>query len=253
MEDKKAIELLKRDPNNPKAIEYLYKKYALEVIKFITYKGANPEIAEEIFQEAFLVALDHIQRYEDNSFTNWIKTISYNLYKDYLRKLTTELNKNKDKNKDKENIEGKREKALKDAVITLENGIKNTQFSYLGKKQDIAREGREIHITTDEMQTYIDNHNKSIEGWHDAENVSDPLSMKDIQDCVKNAFAKFAKDGSRNQDDRAYVLSLLYSDVSLDDIAKKINRTYAATKVFISETKKKFIPYSRPCFELLKD
>ena len=46
MEDKKAIELLKKEPNNPKAIEHLYKKYALEVIKFITYKGANPEIAE---------------------------------------------------------------------------------------------------------------------------------------------------------------------------------------------------------------
>ena len=249
MEDTKAIELLKTEPNNPKAIEHLYKKYALEVIKFITYKGANPDIAEEIFQEAFLVALEHIQRYEDNSFTNWIKTISYNLYKDYLRKLTTELNKNKDK----ENIEGKREKALKDAVITLENGIKNTQFSYLGKKQDITREGREVYITSEEMQTYVENHNKLIEGWNDAENISDSLSKKDLQDCVKNAFAKFAKDGSRKQDDRAYVLSLLYSDVSLSDIAKKINRTYAATKVFISETKKKFIPYSRPCFELLKD
>ena len=249
MEDKKAIELLKRDPNNPKAIEYLYKKYALEVIKFITYKGANPEIAEEIFQEAFLVVLEHIQSYEDNSFANWIKTISYNLYKDYLRKLTTELNKNKDK----ENIEIKREKALKEAVVSLENGIKNTQYSYLGKKQDKAREGREKYITSDEMQTYIDNHNKSIEGWNDTESIYDSRSKKDIQDCVKNAFAKFAKDGSRNQDDRAYVLSLLYSDVSLDDIAIKINRTYAATKVFISETKKKFIPYSRPCFELLKD
>lgn len=249
MEDKKAIELLKKEPNNPKAIEYLYKKYALEVIKFITYKGANPEIAEEIFQEAFLVALEHIQRYEDNSFTNWIKTISYNLFKDYLRKLTTELNKTKDK----ENIESKREKAFKDAVVTLENGIKNTQFSYLGKKQDTAREGREIQITSDEMQTYLENHNKSIEGWNDADSVSESRSKKDIQECLKNAFAKFAKDGGRNQDDRAYVLSLLYSDTSLDDIAQKINRTYAATKVFISETKKKFIPYSRPCFELLKD
>ena len=135
----------------------------------------------------------------------------------------------------------------------LENGIKNTQYSYLGKKQDKAREGREKYITSDEMQTYIDNHNKSIEGWNDTESIYDSRSKKDIQDCVKNAFAKFAKDGSRNQDDRAYVLSLLYSDLSLDDIAIKINRTYAATKVFISETKKKFIPYSRPCFELLKD
>jgi len=249
VEDTKAIELLKKEPNNPKAIEHLYKKYALEVIKFITYKGANPEIAEEIFQEAFLAVLEHIERYEDNSFANWIKTISYNLYKDYLRKLTTELNKGKNK----ENMESKSEKALKDAVVSLENGIKNTQFSYLGKKQDSNREGREIYISSDEMQIYVDNHNKSIDGWNDNENIYDSRSKKDIQDCLKNAFAKFAKDGGRNQDDRAYVLSLLYSDVSLDDIAKKINRTYAATKVFISETKKKFIPYSKPCFELLKD
>ena len=249
MEDKKAIELLKKEPNNAKAIEHLYKNYALEVIKFITYKGANPEIAEEIFQEAFLVALEHIQKYEDNSFANWIKTISYNLYKDYLRKLTTEFNKDKSK----ENIEIKRAKALKDAVITLENGIKKTKYSYLDKKQESIREGREIYISSEEMQTYLDNHNRSIDGWNDSENISDSRNKKDIQDCVKNAFAKFAKDGGRNQDDRAYVLSLLYSDTSLDDIARKINRTYAATKVFISETKKKFIPYSRPCFELLKD
>ena len=31
MEDTKAIELLKKEPNNPKAIEHLYKKYALEI------------------------------------------------------------------------------------------------------------------------------------------------------------------------------------------------------------------------------
>ena len=189
MEDTKAIELLKKEPNNPKAIEHLYKKYALEVIKFITYKGANPEIAEEIFQEAFLVALEHIQRYEDNSFTNWIKTISYNLYKDYLRKLTTELNK------DKENIESKREKALKDAVVTLENGIKNTQFSYLGKKQDSKREGREIYISSDEMQIYVDNHNKSIDGWNDNENIYDSRSKKIFKIALKMHLQNLQKMG----------------------------------------------------------
>jgi RNA polymerase sigma factor (sigma-70 family) len=189
VEDTKAIELLKKEPNNPKAIEHLYKKYALEVIKFITYKGANPEIAEEIFQEAFLVALEHIQRYEDNSFTNWIKTISYNLYKDYLRKLTTELNK------DKENIESKREKALKDAVVTLENGIKNTQFSYLGKKQDSKREGREIYISSDEMQIYVDNHNKSIDGWNDNENIYDSRSKKIFKIALKMHLQNLQKMG----------------------------------------------------------
>ena len=189
MEDTKAIELLKKEPNNPKAIEHLYKKYALEVIKFITYKGANPEIAEEIFQEAFLVALEHIQRYEDNSFINWIKTISYNLYKDYLRKLTTELNK------DKENIESKREKALKDAVVTLENGIKNTQFSYLGKKQDSKREGREIYISSDEMQIYVDNHNKSIDGWNDNENIYDSRSKKIFKIALKMHLQNLQKMG----------------------------------------------------------
>jgi RNA polymerase sigma factor (sigma-70 family) len=189
VEDTKAIELLKKEPNNPKAIEHLYKKYALEVIKFITYKGANPEIAEEIFQEAFLVALEHIQRYEDNSFINWIKTISYNLYKDYLRKLTTELNK------DKENIESKREKALKDAVVTLENGIKNTQFSYLGKKQDSKREGREIYISSDEMQIYVDNHNKSIDGWNDNENIYDSRSKKIFKIALKMHLQNLQKMG----------------------------------------------------------
>ena len=55
----------------------------------------------------------------------------------------------------------------------------------MGKKQDKAREGREKYITSDEMQTYIDNHNKSIEGWNDTESIYDSRSKKDIQDCYK--------------------------------------------------------------------
>ena len=76
---------------------------------------------------------------------------------------------------------------------------------------------------------------------------------KEIKNCIQNAFEKFKKVEAKNQSDRAYVMSLLYKDKSLEEIAENIGRTYAATKVFISETKKKFIPFSKPCFNLLKD
>ena len=219
MNDLEAIELLKKEPGNEKAIEYLYKTYAVKIIRFLTYKGANPEIAEEVTQEGFLKALKNIQNYEDKSFENWIKTISYNLFKDYLKKQTSEI---KDYSDDE------------------------------GTKSNSERQSKEIHITSEEMQTFIDNNNRAIDGWNDNDQITDNLEEKDIKECLKRAFAKFAKDGGKTQDDRAYVLSLLYIDTPLDEIAKAIDRTYTATKVFISETKKKFMPYSKQCFDLLK-
>lgn len=220
MNDLEAIELIKKESGNEKAIEYLYKKYAVNIIRFLTYKGANPEIAEEVTQEGFLKALNNIQNYEDKSFENWIKTISYNLFKDFLKKQTSEI---KDYSDDE------------------------------GINKSLERQSKEIHITSEEMQAFIDNNNRAIDGWNDNEQITDNLEENDIKECMKRAFAKFAKDGGKTQDDRAYVLSLLYIDTPLDQIAKAIDRTYAATKVFISETKKKFMPYSKQCFDLLKD
>ena len=220
MNDLEAIELLKKDSSNEKAVEYLYKTYALKIIRFLTYKGANPEIAEEITQEGFLKALKNIQSYEDKSFENWIKTISYNLFKDFLKKQTSEVNDYSDNENEKSKAE---------------------------------RQSKEVHITSEEMQAFIDNNNRAIDGWNDNDEITDNLKENDIKECMKRAFAKFAKDGGKTQDDRAYVLSLLYIDTPLEDIARALDRTYAATKVFISETKKKFIPYSKQCFDLLKD
>ena len=250
MEEQQAIEKLKRDANDEKALEFLYKKYALEVIRWMTYKGgAKPEIAEEIIQEVFLELPESIQSFQYKSFRNWIITISYNLYKDYLRRVTLELNKGKNTNED---FEIKRKKAFDEAKVTFKEGIKITTYREVGEELHPTKVQKEEHISSEEMQLYLDNHNRAIDGWNDTSNGIDIFEKRDIQDCLKNAFSRFAKDGGRNQDDRAYVLSLIYIDIPLEDIAKKINRTYDATKVFISETKKKFMPYSRPCFELLK-
>ena len=54
MKEQEAIENLKKDSSDEKALEFLYKTYALDVIRWMTYKGgAKPEIAEEIIQEVF--------------------------------------------------------------------------------------------------------------------------------------------------------------------------------------------------------
>jgi RNA polymerase sigma factor (sigma-70 family) len=259
MNDFEAIELLKKEPRNKEAIKYLYLTHKLNVENFLAYKLGDSKfeghwnIAEDFYHQGFLKALDNINSYEANSFSNWIKTISYNLYKDSLKKKSMEIDKNEEK---KMKAEDRRVKVLNEAEVSNDNGIKRTNYAYIENTKQASRISREVNVDEGDID-YLDNPDEedsfSDEFSSDEEDAPGNFMKKEIKNCIQNAFEKFKKVEAKNQSDRAYVMSLLYKDKSLEEIAENIGRTYAATKVFISETKKKFIPFSKPCFDLLKD
>ena len=253
MNDLEAIELLKKEPRNKEAIKYLYLTHKLNVENFLAYKLVDMKFeAEDFYHQGFLKALDNINSYEENSFSNWIKTISYNLYKDSLKKKTMEIDKNEE---NKRKAEDKRAKVLSEAEVSNNNGIKKTKYAYIENTKQASRISREVNVDAEDID-YLDDQDKEDsygDEFKNDEDVPSNFMKKEIKNCIQNAFEKFKKVEAKNQSDRAYVMSLLYKDKSLEEIAENIGRTYAATKVFISETKKKFIPFSKPCFDLLKD
>ena len=60
---------------------------------------------------------------------------------------------------------------------------------------------------------------------------------------VENKFKIFTQD----MPDRAYVLELKMNQIADKEIALRINRTLAATKEFISQSRKKIAPYIEDC------
>lgn len=87
--------------------------------------------------------------------------------------------------------------------------------------------------------------NEDIENKMGDENIKikfeNEFSSK--EDCVENKFKIFTQD----MPDRAYVLELKMNQIADKEIALRINRTLAATKEFISQSRKKIAPYIEDC------
>ncbi len=76
-----------------KAFEVLLKRYKSKVFTYIFLIVRNNELAEDIFQETFIKAINTIQRgkyTESGRFLSWINRIAHNLIIDYFRKQKNE-------------------------------------------------------------------------------------------------------------------------------------------------------------------
>ena len=71
------------------ALNYLINKYRPRIFGFIISKVKNKEIAEDIFQDAFIKVINNIKKgkyNEQGKFIVWVMTITHNLIMDYFRK-----------------------------------------------------------------------------------------------------------------------------------------------------------------------
>ena len=71
------------------ALNYLINKYRNRVFGFIISKVKNKEVAEDIFQDAFIKIINTIKKgkyNEQGKFIVWVMTITHNLIMDYFRK-----------------------------------------------------------------------------------------------------------------------------------------------------------------------
>lgn len=86
IEDTKLVEIAKQ---NPKAYEDLYKKYANKVFNYFWYRtGHNKELSEDLMQETFLRAFQHLQKFRNRgySYLTYLLNIAHNLLVDHYRK-----------------------------------------------------------------------------------------------------------------------------------------------------------------------
>jgi len=71
------------------ALNFLIDKYRSRVFGFIISKVKNKEVAEDIFQDAFIKIINTIKKgkyNEQGKFIVWVMTITHNLIMDYFRK-----------------------------------------------------------------------------------------------------------------------------------------------------------------------
>ncbi len=74
---------------NESALNLLIDKYRPRIFGFIISKVKNKEVAEDIFQDAFIKIINTIKKgkyNEQGKFIVWVMTITHNLIMDYFRK-----------------------------------------------------------------------------------------------------------------------------------------------------------------------
>ncbi len=89
--DDKLVRLYIEGEN--RAFEVLLKRYKSKIFTYIYLIVRNNELAEDIFQETFIKAINTIQRgkyTESGRFLSWINRIAHNLIIDYFRKQKNE-------------------------------------------------------------------------------------------------------------------------------------------------------------------
>lgn len=75
---------------------------------------------------------------------------------------------------------------------------------------------------------------------------NDHNEATDTDDCVKTGYKKFAK----TYPERALALDLQQEECSIKEISMYIDRTPAATKEFLSQCRKKLVPFIQHCLDI---
>ncbi|WP_453990689.1 RNA polymerase sigma factor SigY [Bacillus nitroreducens] len=90
MDEKELIRSAKR--GDSLAFAMLFKENYPFLVKYLIKATMNPDIAEDLAQEAMLKSMEKIKLYNGKSkFSSWLITIATNLYIDDLRKKKREL------------------------------------------------------------------------------------------------------------------------------------------------------------------
>lgn len=87
LEDKEVLQSYIN--GNESALNLLIDKYRPRIFGFIISKVKNKEVAEDIFQDAFIKIINTIKKgkyNEQGKFIVWVMTITHNLIMDYFRK-----------------------------------------------------------------------------------------------------------------------------------------------------------------------
>lgn len=71
---------------------------------------------------------------------------------------------------------------------------------------------------------------------------------RDVEDCVTKGIACFALKSP----ERAYVIELVVDEIDQQEIADRINRSYAATRQYIKQCREHIRPFIKHCLDMLR-
>lgn len=81
--------LIKRAKKEPHKFEALYRKYADDIFNYFWYRvNHNREVAEDLMQETFVRAFEHLPKFRERgySYKTYLLSIAKNLWVNYLKK-----------------------------------------------------------------------------------------------------------------------------------------------------------------------
>ncbi|KUO52921.1 MAG: hypothetical protein APF76_02020 [Desulfitibacter sp. BRH_c19] len=69
-----------------KSLEDVYKYYMNDLYKYLLQLSGHPQIAEDLVQDTFIKAYEHLEGYQGEKVRPWLFRVAYNAYIDWYRK-----------------------------------------------------------------------------------------------------------------------------------------------------------------------
>jgi len=202
----------RRDLGYKSAVAALYDRYRVQMLRF--FRGfVSKADAEDLFHEAFIKIVSHASTVNDaNASTAWIWSIARNCLYKFLR-----TKKFKDQRFHSGDIE----------EILFKEEYEDNEYG--GDSREHFRQNLESSIAGAEGQS------------------STNILNRVLEDCVSGNLLRFREV----YPDRYIVLAEALEGSSVSEIAGKIGRSLDATYRFMTESRKKLLPFIEPCRKLL--
>lgn len=197
-----------------RAVASLYDKYRVPILRFFR-RFVSKEDAEDIFHETFLTIISRASSITDlNSSTPWIWKISRNSLYKFLRAQNSKTRR------------------------FVSGDIDDILFRNQSEAGDEGVRAKDFHpseLTATAAITEL-----CIEGG---------TRSRMAESCVSEKLLLFRQ----THPDRYFVLAESLEGCSVADIAAKIGRSLDATYTFMTESRKKLVPFIEPCRTLVSN
>jgi len=234
MDDFKALtELRNSSQTYSKELEDWHKSFHKGLVAKISYKfKLSFHDAEEIAQETLFKAVSKIDTFQnDGSFGAWLSVIALNTFRDKYRKETIA-------------VDGPLEINI-GSKVTEKEGIRITEYDYLGSQKDSYRKYKFAFKQTEEYD--LDAGSSNFINDESLDTLEQELMTKDIQNCMGKAISNFEKIDQ----EKATAMKMILENIPNDEIAKTLNKSPKAIREYLSQSYKKLRSYAKPCLELL--
>jgi RNA polymerase sigma factor (sigma-70 family) len=223
-----------------KALEQIYRYKGAEFKRFFNFNGIPLGSCEDVLQDAILKIFNGAKDFRgsggfsENSANAWMWAVARNCMYDYLKREKPSTSSHE---KDEPFSQVKRDQALSAGIFDGEK----TVFPYVETRHQSSKAiGGSLNDSD-----WMEKHSKEI---NDSEFtlVNDATIRKnqlEIDLCVSNGIEEFCA----KHPDRALVLMMQMDGESIESIARRIERTSAATKEYISQCKIRLKPFIEHC------